>query len=95
MAAGRFPPAKGHVHKERTAPLPTPRASGRTKADPIREAVDRLLDEPLGEDEELARFRAAAQAAFGIAPYLEDGATYVRKLRDSDRRRQERLERDW
>jgi hypothetical protein len=44
--------------------------------------------------EELARFRAAAQAAFGIAPYLEDGATYVRKLRDNDRRRQERLERD-
>ena len=71
------------------------RATGRTKSDLIREAVDRLLDEPLGEDEELARFRAAAQAAFGIAPYLEDGATYVRKLRDGDRRRQERLERDW
>jgi hypothetical protein len=46
-------------------------------------------------DWELARFRAAAQAAFGIAPYLEDGATYVRRLRDNDRRRQERLEEDW
>lgn len=71
------------------------RATGRTKSDLIREAVDRLLDEPVGEDEELARFRAAVDAAFGIAPYLEDGATYVRKLRDADRRRQERLEREW
>ena len=71
------------------------RATGRTKSDLIREAVDRLLEEPLSEDEELARFRAAAQAAFGIAPYLEDGATYVRRLRDNDRRRQERLEQDW
>ena len=39
--------------------------------------------------------RAAAGAAFGIAPYLEDGATYVRKLRDIDRRRAERLEQQW
>jgi predicted DNA-binding protein len=68
-------------------------ATGRTKSDLIREAVDRFLDTPLTEEEELARFRAAADAAFGIAPYLEDGATYVRKLRDNDRRRQERLER--
>ena len=29
------------------------------------------------------------------APYLEDGVTYVRKLRDVDRRRQERREREW
>jgi predicted DNA-binding protein len=67
-------------------------ATGRTKSDLIREAVDRFLDTPLTEEEELARFRAAADAAFGVAPYLEDGATYVRKLRDNDRR-QERLER--
>jgi predicted DNA-binding protein len=71
------------------------RATGRTKSDLIREAVDRLLDEPVGEDEELARFRAAVDAAFGIAPYLEDGVAYVRKLRDIDRRRQERREREW
>ena len=71
------------------------RATGRTKSDLIREAVDRLLAEPLREEEELARFRVAADAAFGIAPYLEDGATYVRRLRDIDRRRQERLEQDW
>jgi predicted DNA-binding protein len=71
------------------------RAAGRTKSDLIREAVDRLLDEPLSEEEELARFRAAADAVFGIAPYVEDGTTYVRKLRDIDRRRQERLERRW
>ena len=66
------------------------RVTGRTKSDLIREAVDRLLDAPLTEEEDLARFRAAAGAAFGIAPYLED--VYVRRLRDADRRRQERLE---
>ena len=71
------------------------RATGRTKSDLIREALDRLLDTPLREDEEMARFRAAIDAAFGIAPYLEDGATYVRKLRDIDRRREERREREW
>jgi Ribbon-helix-helix protein, copG family len=66
------------------------RVTGRTKSDLIREALDRLLDAPLTEEEELARFRAAAGAAFGIAPHLEDA--YVRRLRDADRRRQERLE---
>jgi predicted transcriptional regulator len=71
------------------------RATGRTKSDLIREALNHLLDAPLSEEEELARFRAAASAAFGIAPYLEDGATYVRRLRDVDRQRQERLERQW
>jgi hypothetical protein len=71
------------------------RATGRTKADLLREALDRLLDTPLSEEEQLARFRAAADAAFGIAPYLEDGAAYVRKLRDNDRRRAERLEGRW
>jgi predicted transcriptional regulator len=70
-------------------------ATGRTKSDLIREAVDRFLDTPLTEEERLSRFRAAAHAAFGIAPYLEEGATYVRKLRDSDRRRAERLEKHW
>ena len=71
------------------------RATGRTKSDLIREAVDRFLDTPLTEEERLARFRAAANAAFGIAPYLEDGAAYARKLRDIDRRRAERLEERW
>jgi predicted transcriptional regulator len=70
-------------------------ATGRTKSDLIREAVDRFLDTPLTEEEQLARFRAAAGAAFGIAPYLADGATYVRRLRDIDRRRAERLEEQW
>lgn len=70
-------------------------ATGRTKSDLIREAVDRFLDTPLTDEERLARFRAAADAAFGIAPYLEDGASYVRKLRDIDRRRAERLEERW
>ena len=71
------------------------RATGRTKSDLLREALDRLLNTPPSEDEEMARFRAAVDAAFGIAPYLEDGATYVRKLRDIDRRREERREQEW
>jgi predicted transcriptional regulator len=71
------------------------RASGRTKSDLLREALDRFLDTRSSEEEELARFRAAARAAFGIAPYLEDGVAYVRRLRDSDRRRAERLEEQW
>ena len=76
-------------------PLSLSRRCGRTKSDLIREAVDRFLDTPLTKEELLAQFRAAADAAFGIAPYLEDGATYVRKLRDLDRRRAERLEQQW
>ena len=71
------------------------RATGRTKSDLIREAVDRQLDTPPSEEEALARFREAADAAFGIAPHLGDGATYVRRLRDIDRRRAERLEEQW
>jgi predicted DNA-binding protein len=71
------------------------RATGRTKSDLLREALDRLLNTPLSEEEDLARFRAAADAAFGIAPYLEDGVTYVRKLRDIDRDRAKRLEEQW
>jgi Ribbon-helix-helix protein, copG family len=71
------------------------RATGRTKSDLIREAVDRLLATPQSEDEQMAQFRAAVDAAFGIAPYLEDGATYVRRLRDIDRRREERREQEW
>jgi predicted transcriptional regulator len=71
------------------------RASGRTKSDLLREALDRFLDTPPSEEEELARFRAAAEAAFGIAPYLEDGVTYVRRLRDIDRRRAEHREEQW
>lgn len=30
-----------------------------------------------------------------MAPYLEDGVTYVRKLRDIDRDRAKRLEEQW
>jgi hypothetical protein len=55
-------------------------------------AVDRFLDTPLTEEEELARFRAAVDAAFGTAPYLEDGATYIDAFRENDRLR---AERDW
>ena len=71
------------------------RATGRTKVRPDPGGGRPPARHAPGEEEELARFRPAVDAAFGIAPYLEDGATYVRKLRDIDRRREERREREW
>lgn len=56
-------------------------ASGRTKSDLIREAIDAYLDGAPSKEVRLARFRAAAEAASGVAPYLPDGKTYVEALR--------------
>lgn len=67
-------------------------ATGRTRSALIRAAIDDYLA-PGTEEARLARFRAALRAASGIAPYLEDGATYVEKLRANDVTRQEELER--
>lgn len=70
------------------------RAEGSTKSAIIREAIDAHLraDTP---EARLARFHAALDAAFGIAPYLPDGAEYVERMRANDRRRQEELDRQW
>lgn len=74
----------------------TERASqtGMSMSELIRNAIDRDLD---GDDKEarLRRFREAVHAVAGVAPYLEDGATYVAKLREVGRRRDEELERRW
>lgn len=61
---------------------------GTTASKMIREAIDQYLAGPDEEADRLARFGAALEATFGAAPYLEEGATYVDRLRRAD------LERD-
>lgn len=68
---------------------------GTTTSRLIRDAIDALLDAEPDEAERLREFRAAARAAFGTAPYLPDGVTYVRRLRERDRVRERELERRW
>ena len=59
----------------------------------IREAVERYLTTPEQEDERLARFRAALDASFGVAPNLPPGVDYVERLRAADREREAGLDR--
>jgi hypothetical protein len=61
---------------------------GTTASKMIREAIDQYLAGPDEEADRLARFGAALEATFGAAPYLEEGAGYVARLRHAD------LERD-
>jgi len=65
-----------------------------TRSELIREALDAYLAGD-AEAEQLKRFREAVHAAAGIAPYLPDGATYVRELREADARQQAELEERW
>jgi len=51
----------------------------------IREAIGSYLGEPGASVEAIQRFRGAVDAAAGVAPYLSDGATYVRDLRRASR----------
>jgi hypothetical protein len=67
-------------------------ARGTTASKVIREAIDRYLVEPERDAERLARYRAALEAAFGVAPYLADGAEYTSALRTADRARERELE---
>ena len=65
---------------------------GTTTSHVIREAVDEYLARPESEDERrLQRYRAAIEEAFGIAPYLPDGASYVESLRAADVERARRI----
>jgi len=68
-------------------------ASGRTKSDLIREALDAYLETEESDEEWRRRWIAAVDAAYGAAPYLS--ATYVANLRAVDAERQEELERRW
>ena len=61
---------------------------GTTASKLIREAIDQYLAGPDEEADRVARFGAALEATFGAAPYLEEGAAYVDRLRHAD------LERD-
>jgi predicted DNA-binding protein len=71
-------------------------AEGRTKSDLIREALDRYLQGSAeAKEARMQRFRAAVDVAAGIAPYLPDGATYVRDLRERDLIRQREMEQRW
>ncbi len=67
-------------------------ARGTTASKVIREAIDHYLADPDDSDERLARFRAALDGAFGVAPYLGEGAAYVDRLRDVDRARERELD---
>lgn len=71
------------------------RNEGVTASHVIREAIDEYLATPEEEGEQLARFRAALDATFGIAPYLPPGDQYVEEQRSADRRRMDDLERQW
>lgn len=80
---------------ERQADELTRRASARgtTASKMIREAIDDYLAQPEDERERLVRWHRALEAAFGVAPYLPSGATYVEESRRADLDRQEDLER--
>lgn len=69
------------------------RARGKTKSAVIREAIDAHLSREPTDEERLAEFHAAIDAAAGIAPYLTDEG--LAELRAADVARQEMLERHW
>ena len=65
---------------------------GTTSSHVIREAIDEYLARPESEDERrLQRYRTAIKEAFGLAPYLPDGASYVESLRAADTDRARRI----
>lgn len=70
------------------------RAAGVTRSTLIREAVDRMLDEPEDVATALEHFRGALRATFGVAPDLEPGGEYVASLRSGDMRRLSDIEPD-
>lgn len=69
------------------------RASGRTRSDMIREAIEAYLASPDEGESRLDAFRRAVSDAAGIAPYLPPGAEYVDAVRAADAGRQAELER--
>jgi len=67
-------------------------ARGTTASKMIREAIDQYLADPDDTAERLARYRAALDGAFGVAPHLGSGADYVEGLRAADRVRERELD---
>jgi hypothetical protein len=68
-------------------------ATGRIKSDLIRGAIDQYLDTPADDEARLAEFKAAAAAAFGIAPYFTH--EYLDELREPGRQRTDELAARW
>lgn len=64
---------------------------GTTASKMIREAIDQYLAGPDEEADRLARLHTALDASFGVAPYLEQGAEYVDRLRHADLDREAKL----
>ena len=67
-------------------------ARGTTASRMIREAIDQYLADPDDAAERLARYRSALDGAFGVAPYLGEGASYVEQLRAAERARDVELD---
>ena len=67
-------------------------ARGTTASKVIREAIDQYLADPDDAADRLARYRAALDSAFGVAPYLGDGKNYVEALRAAARTRERELD---
>jgi predicted DNA-binding protein len=72
-----------HEHQERRL-RERSRQLGRTKSALIREAIDTYLSPTAGEEEALARLRAAVKEATGAARDLPNGADYVERLRTAE-----------
>jgi len=67
-------------------------ATGVTKSELIRRAIERLLSPADDAARRLERFRRAVDAAAGLAPELPEGRVYVEALRAADAERQRELE---
>jgi hypothetical protein len=67
-------------------------AEGVTKSALIRRAIDLYLNGADDQELQLARFKAAVQAAAGVAPDLPAGSLYVDRLRALDEPREREIE---
>jgi len=67
-------------------------ATGVTKSELIRRAIERLLAPANDDARRLKRFRRAVDAVAGRVPELPEGRVYVERLRRADTERQAELE---
>jgi predicted transcriptional regulator len=70
-------------------------ASGRTKSELIREALDEFLGLGMSGEEWRRRWLKTLDEVAGSAPYLPPGDEYAQELREASRARREELERRW
>ena len=63
-------------------------ATGVTKSELIRRAIDALLAAPDDQTRRLARFRRAVDSVAGSVPDLPEGSAHVERLRHADVERQ-------